>query len=44
MATRGGLYAPYFYFHISIIYELRVLISFTPFEADFLVTVNVAPS
>ncbi|XP_050897142.1 uncharacterized protein LOC127103958 [Lathyrus oleraceus] len=33
---------PYFYFHLLVIYGLWVLIPFTPFEAEFLTTTNVA--
>lgn len=43
MATKGGLFVPYFYFPFPVINELEDLIPFTPFEADFLVTANVAP-
>lgn len=42
-ASMGDLSAPYFYLHFPIINELRVMIPFTPFEAYFMVTVNVSP-
>lgn len=32
---------PYFYFHLPVIYYLRVLIPFTLFEVKFLATKNV---
>lgn len=35
---------PYLYFHLPVIYDLGVSIPFTPFEAKFLRTANVAPS
>lgn len=44
MATAGGLSTPYFYLRLLVIFELRVMIPFTPFEMDFLATINVAPS
>lgn len=44
MATTCGSSTPYFYLHLPVIYELGILIPFTPFEVDFLVTINVTPS
>lgn len=43
MTITGDSSAPYFYLNLPIIYQFGVLISFTPFEADFLATINVAP-
>lgn len=39
-----GSPTPYFYLYVSIIHDLRVLISFMSFKAEFLTTDNVAPS
>lgn len=36
------LILPYFYFHLPVIYDLEVLIPFTLFMVEFLVTANVA--
>lgn len=44
MDTSGELFAPHFYIHLPVIYELRVLISFTSFETGFLTDANVTPS
>ncbi|KAI5387988.1 hypothetical protein KIW84_073904 [Lathyrus oleraceus] len=44
MNTSGEPHAPFFYFHLSIIYELEVLIPFTYFKTKFLTTVNIYPS
>lgn len=41
--TSGEPFAHYFYIHLPIFYELRVLIPFTYFKTYFLVTVNVSP-
>lgn len=35
---------PYFYIHLHVINDLRVLISFTLFEVQVLAEVNIAPS
>lgn len=32
----GEAFVPHFYFYVSVIHELGVLIPYTPFEADFL--------
>lgn len=42
MDVMDGSLIPYFYFHLPIIHDLEVLIPFTPFEAEFLVIMNVA--
>ncbi|KAI5442031.1 hypothetical protein KIW84_011192 [Lathyrus oleraceus] len=42
--TMSGSFDPYFYLHLPIIHELGLLIPFTPFESDFLTTINVVPS
>lgn len=44
MATLGNLTTLYFYLHLPIIHEFWGFIPFRPFELDFLVTGNVAPS
>lgn len=44
MATLDGLFVPYFYLQLYVIHESGVLIPFMPFELNFLVTANVAPS
>lgn len=36
MDTSGEQHAPYIYAHLPIIHELRALIPFTSFEADFM--------
>lgn len=38
MATLDGLHTPYFYLQLSIIHELRVFDTFSPFEAEFMAT------
>lgn len=40
----NGSSTPYFYMHLYVIHDLRVLIPFTPFEAKFLAIANVSPS
>lgn len=42
MNTIGDTFIPYF-FHLSVIHELVVMIPFTPFVVDFLAVINVAP-
>lgn len=37
-------FSPYFYLHLLVINELGVLIPCTPFEGNFLETVNVTLS
>ncbi|CAI8613332.1 unnamed protein product [Vicia faba] len=44
MDTFDDPHANYFYIHLHIIYEPRVLIPFTTFETNFLTTANVTPS
>lgn len=44
MNTPCESYAPYFYIHLSIIYELRILIPFTSFKTEFLTAANIALS
>lgn len=44
MNTYEEEFTPYFYLHRPIIDDLWVLIPFTFFKIDFLVTVNVNPS
>lgn len=44
MDTFGDPSTPYFYLHLPVINELRVLVPFTTFKVGFLATINVAPS
>lgn len=43
MDTFGELLTPHFYIHLHVIYELRVLISFTSFETYLFIVANVTP-
>lgn len=40
----GKAFVPYFYFYVPFIHELAFFIPFTPFEANFFMTINVASS
>lgn len=44
MASKSSLFALYFYFHLLVIHEFRVLIPLTHFKSNFKVTANVFPS
>lgn len=44
MVVLDGSPTFYFYLHLYVIHDLRVLIPFTLFEVEFLAIVNVAPS
>lgn len=44
VASADDSLVTYFYFHLPVIYDLGILIIFPVFEAEFLTTVNVAPS
>lgn len=44
MDTSEDLSSLYFYLHLPIVYDLRVLIPFTSFEIEFVTDVNMATS
>lgn len=44
MASLDYMYYPYFYLHLYVIQDLRILILFTLFELELLVTANIISS